>query len=46
MKGVYVGFPLFGYSMAFLLALRYPLSRKRVIEIQAELEARRGKAVL
>ncbi len=43
MKSVYVGFPLFGYSIAFLLTCRYPLTRERMKEIQAELEQRRGK---
>ncbi len=43
MKGVYVGFPLVGYAGALFLTLRYPLSRKRMIEIRAMLEERRGK---
>lgn len=44
MKWIYVAFPMVGYGLAFALALRYPLSKGRMAEIRAELEARRGKA--
>ena len=43
MKGIYVGFPLFGYGVAFLLTWFYPLTRERMLEITNELEERRGK---
>ncbi len=44
MKWVYVGFPLLGYGIAFLLASHYPLTKARMLEIRRELEARRGTA--
>lgn len=43
-KGIYVGFPLVGYSGALLFAWHYPLTRDRMIEVRAELERRRGLA--
>lgn len=42
-KFIYVGFPLLGYSVALMLAWRYPLSRLRMLEIRTELEQRRGQ---
>lgn len=45
MKFVYVGFPLIGYGMALLFALKYPLTKTRMLEIRSQLEARRGSVV-
>ena len=42
MKALYVAFPMVGYALAFTLFLRYPLTKPRMAEIRAELEARRG----
>jgi GPH family glycoside/pentoside/hexuronide:cation symporter len=42
MKWIYIAFPVVGYGLAFLLALRYPLTKARMAEIRANLEARRG----
>ena len=43
MKALYVGFPLIGYAGAFIFSWYYPLRKERMLEIRAELEARRGK---
>lgn len=42
LKVIVVGFPIIGYSFAFLLMWFYPLSRERMIATRAKLEARRG----
>lgn len=45
-KIIYVGFPIFGYAVALLLAWGYPLSRVRMREIQQQLDLQRNKEIL
>ncbi len=44
MKTIYIAFPMLGYGTAFLIALKYPLTKQRMAEIRHELETRRGVA--
>jgi GPH family glycoside/pentoside/hexuronide:cation symporter len=44
MKWVYVGFPIFGYTLALFFLSKYPLTKVKMMNIRADLEARRGSA--
>ncbi len=45
MRGIVIGFPIFGFSAAFVLMWFYPLSKQRMLATRAALEARRGSVV-